>query len=597
MGQKKKVVVLDSGLDPNSNLAKKINFKGGLGIYVDSDNKTQIEYKAIDDIGHGTAVSSLIYKLCSDIEIIPIKIIYEGMISSTETMIEALEYIYQNIECDVINISAGIVSCDNIKKLYDVCKRLAEKGVIIVSAYDNGGAVSYPAAFDCVIGITGERKKKKAFDFKRILNDNADYLGVDKERNLSWINNGYKLISGNSFITPEFIYRVLEIKKRKIENFSEVVCELNNMASDTIYYNKHKVSNIEFKIKKAIVFPYNKEMHSLARYEDLLDFKIVDFYDTKYSYNVGKVISESIDNKIIKNILSLDWNSDFDTFILGHNSIISESIGIDIESYIVKKCIENNKNLFSCKDIRNKKEIRESNINLYCPHVDSIKKSEALQMHVMGCPVLGVVGTGPSQGKFTIQLGIRRELIKRGFNVGQLGTEPTAPLFGMDAVFPMGHESAVYVKGFDAIVAINQILGHIEEKEPDIIIFGSQSNTVPLHVGGSQDYPIVQHELLLGGQAEAYILCVSNDASLEYISRTISYLKGIYTSDVIAIAISPLSMVTRWSSINVKKELIDKSEVDKLANDLKERFPIPVLEMNHTNFYGEICDIIENYFS
>lgn len=597
MDQTKKVVVLDSGLDPNSSLAKRINFEGGLGLYVDSDNRTQIEYNAIDDIGHGTAVSSLIFKLCGDIEIIPIKIIYEGMISSTETMIEALEYVYQNIKCDVINISAGIVSCDNIKRMYHTCKRLADKGVIIVSAYDNGGAVSYPAAFDCVIGITGERKTKKAFTFKSIPNDNADYVGVDKERNLPWLNNTHELLSGNSFITPEFVHRILEIKTRNIEGFNEIVYELNSMASDTVYYSKHKINNIEFKINKAIVFPYNKEMHSLARYEDLLNFDIVGFYDTKYSLNVGKVISESKDNKTIKNILSLDWNSDFDTFILGHNSIIADAIGIDIETYIVKKCIENNKNLYSCKDIRNKKEIKENKINLYCPHVDSIKKSEVLQMHVMGCPVLGVVGTGPSQGKFTIQLGVRRELIKRGFNVGQLGTEPTAPLFGMDAVFPMGHESAVYVKGFEAIVAINQMLGYIEKKEPDIIIFGSQSNTVPFHVGGPKDYPIVQHELLLGCQAEAYILCVSTDASLEYISRTISYLEGLYTSDVIAIAISPISIGARWSTINVKNEIINKSERDKFSKELREKFTIPVLEMDDTNFYEKICDLIEHYFS
>lgn len=43
-----------------------------------------------------------------------------------------------------------------------------------------------------------------------------------------------------------------------------------------------------FKIKKAALFPFNKEMHSILRFEDKLDFEITDVYDTKYSLRVGK---------------------------------------------------------------------------------------------------------------------------------------------------------------------------------------------------------------------------------------------------------------------------------------------------------------------
>jgi len=292
----------------------------------------------------------------------------------------------------------------------------------------------------------------------------------------------------------------------------------------------------------------------------------------------------------------LDWNDDFDTVILGHTSLLSEAIGMDLETYIINKCIENNKNIYSCRDIRDRDDIKSSKINYNCPSVDSIPESEFRKMHVIGRPIIGVVGTGGNQGKFTIQLGLRKELIRRGYNVGQIGTEPTALLFGMDAVYPMGHESAVYVKGFKAVMAINQMLGLIEKKDPDIIIFGSQSNTVPYHVGGPQDYPVVQHELLLGCQADAYILCINDDAPIDYIQRNISYLEGIFDSRVVALVVSPLSIKTRWSTINSSLRYISDDEMSNIIKDLKKNFSIPVLSMNDKFFYENITDLVINYF-
>lgn len=69
-----KIVVLDSGLNINSSLAKEMNFNGGVEIY-EEEGKVKIRYDAIDDLGHGTSVASYIKKLYSECEIIPVKII------------------------------------------------------------------------------------------------------------------------------------------------------------------------------------------------------------------------------------------------------------------------------------------------------------------------------------------------------------------------------------------------------------------------------------------------------------------------------------------------------------------------------------------
>ncbi len=65
-----------------------------------------------------------------------------------------------------------------------------------------------------------------------------------------------------------------------------------------------------FKIKKAALFPFNKEMHSILRFEDKLDFEITDVYDTKYSLRVGKNTNKEVKSDssghIIKNIEKIE---------------------------------------------------------------------------------------------------------------------------------------------------------------------------------------------------------------------------------------------------------------------------------------------------
>ncbi len=337
----------------------------------------------------------------------------------------------------------------------------------------------------------------------------------------------------------------------------------------------------------------------MARFEETLSFSIENFYDIRYSTNIGKRIGEQINSdsaKIIRDIDTLDWEGSFDTVILGHTSVLSEAVNINYEKYIIDKCIEHHKQLFSCHDIRQYHDILKD-ISYYCPKIDEYAMTEFIKMHVIGRPILGIVGTGSSQGKFTLQLGLRQSLLKKGYKVAQLGTEPTAQLFGIDCVYPMGHESSVYTKGFGAVLKLNQMMGYLESKNPDLIIFGSQANTIPARVGGAQDYPVVQHELILGCQADAYILCISSDASINYIKRTIAYLENIYLSKVLAIVISPFSIGYRWSNISGAYKYIKQDEMDELTLKLTENFEIPAFSMKDGAVYDKLSEEVVCYFA
>ena len=111
--EKIKIIILDTGLDPLSPVARNMNFKGGLEFYLDNEGIITLN-DSVDDIGHGTAVASIIYKIVPECEIVPIKIVRNGIVNGTSVLIASLKYIYENITCDLINISAGVVCCENI---------------------------------------------------------------------------------------------------------------------------------------------------------------------------------------------------------------------------------------------------------------------------------------------------------------------------------------------------------------------------------------------------------------------------------------------------------------------------------------------------
>lgn len=596
--RKVQIVVLDTGICPESQISKKGNVKAGFGFYCDEKEEIRYCQNAIDDIGHGTAVASIIEKNAPDVEIIPIKIVEQGVNNGASIMIAALNYIYENIDCDIINISAGIVCCDEIESLKKVCERLTRKGIIIISAFDNQEVMSYPAAFECVIGIDGVIGELHLDEYICVKNSVVNYVGEIRDQKVPWLHGQKNQVSGTSFLAPLFTAKIADLLKDKKLSLEEIKVILNKNAVKTIELPEEKISKMNFEIKKAIVFPFNKEMHSLARFSDLLNFEILDFYDTKFSGNMGKGIRElqQIDSDIIiKNYDNIDWNAEFDTIILGHVGIISRTLKRDFESEIIEKCRKYKKNLFSCKDISVEKDL--AGVSYYIPKVEEPLSNLRHKCFVIGCPILGIVGTSSRQGKFTLQLKMRREFLKRGYHIGQLGTEPTSLLYGMDEVYPMGYETSVYAKGSNAVYEINQMLGRIEKKHPDLIIFGSQAHTVPYMAGSMKEYPIMQHELILGTQADAYILCVSMEDDFEYIKRTKMYLESIYESEVIAIVVSRITMEDRWSTISAKYHLENHEISQEFAKKLADIFNIPVYILDEDETALKVVDACVKYFS
>lgn len=578
-----KIAIIDSGInDTRKELtdARIIHLK---------DNKQ-------DKIGHGTAVASIIHRF------VPSAIFYDYMLFkkdmnvTTEELIFALNELFKIRKFDVIHLSGGVVQCDDLKNLYAICKKLVEAGTIIVSAFDNEGSISYPAAFDCVIGVDWYEKCPNGMKYIYVENSPINILGVGSLQKLPWVNDEYKLVAGSSFAAPYITALVAKIKESNITGLSNVLTELKKNAWKNVVYNSSKSSNSrkDFLIEKAIVYPFNKEIHSLFRNSELLSFKIKGIYEPIHFRKVGARVDELLGitqtpHMMIRSEKDIQWDSDFDTVILGHVGLISSTTDRDIIGEFIEKCILYKKHLFAFDSLTTYTEkideLRKQGCFVYFPKITKADVAENLmgKLYGISVPVVGVFGTSPKQGKFSLQLALRLYFMNLGYQVGGLGTEPSSLLFGLDEVYPMGYESSVEISGTDAITMVNCLMHNIDIKGEDIIFVGSQSHSVPFNTGNIGLYPISQHELLIGTEPDAIILCINPFDDIIYIKRTIAYLESYIQTKVLALSMFPLHRELEWAIQGANTTILGKEELDYRKTFYENETNIPCFLLGNEN--------------
>lgn len=572
------IAILDSGLEVSHSMIKCDNIKA---IHIYWDDCLQVDNNIKDTIGHGTAVYYIIKKENKEAKILIVKIFDHEYDVNTTLLINALKYINENYDCKVINLSNGVSFCDNIGELEDICKDITNNGTYIVAGFANNGSISYPAAFPCVIGVDISLRYKHIYEFEYVEGSVINIRACGITQRLPWIKNEIKRVSGTSFSCPyitSYIYQAFHTHKI-----------INNDLNDYLKKNAKFVHKFEykemydrmFKIHKAVVFPFNKEVHSIVKFSNLLNFNLIGVYDSKYLGNIGKsaemlLQQEVPKNFIIEDINLLDWTSDFDTIIIGHtrelNSITDKNYQVDL----FEKCLKYNKNIFAFDDMRSVIEkYNMGDIKVYTPMLErkNIVHNNMGKLYNIGVPILCVVGTSSKQGKYTIQLKLREAFLKKGYKVGGLGTEPSAELFGMDEVFPMGYDNTVFADGIDQIMAVNYKLHQIELKQPDIIITGSQSQTIAHDYSNLKYIALHQNNFLNAVNADGFILVCNYYDDLEYISRTIKYLNHFNNKDnIIAIAMFPVDEDLQWAYLTSDKNWVSRDEAEQKANVIKEAF-------------------------
>ncbi|MDY0278668.1 MAG: DUF1611 domain-containing protein [Acholeplasma sp.] len=597
----KKLIVIDTGV--SLSVAQKFARFNGLQIKTDIKNKYLINSNIRDNIGHGTAVLDIIASEFNQLDVTLIKIFEDDEQVDISKLFFALDYIYDNLSADVLLISLGIRGCRNLKLFKQKINQIYNKGIIIVSAFDNSGGVSYPAAFDAVIGIDVSSNILKKDDFCVVKNSIVNLIGTNRHYNIMWKDNKKLIVNGASFTAAHLVSKIISVTNEKENTNSQILSKLkqtSNYCTKNYKYNK-EVHDVNFvkKIKKAIVFPFNKEIHPLALFQNLIDFDIVDFYDVGFSANVNQKIEsfkEDETNRYIKNIKHLNWNSDFDTIILGHCDVLEKIIKRDLKGAILESAMENNKNIYMFDKpsydelkIYSKESLCYPKVNKY-----DIDKSYFGKLHVISKPIIGVFGTSSKQGKYTLQLTLRERFKKDFYKVGQIGTEPSGYLFGFDFVLPMGYNSTVSLGGAEITEIVNQQLHQIENSEPDIIIAGAQSLTIPYARNSIYQIPFNQYEFIIGLQPDIVLLCINQFDSIEYIRKTICYIETISSSKVIALVLFPYKIKEKSFNIQLVQVKSSRIEIDEIKSKMYREFKINTYCINYSeDIESMYCQIID----
>lgn len=341
-----KIIVVDSGVDHNAFpdiMCYSITEckKNGYIVWEDCQ----------DQVGHGTAICDILTKHTNAV-ITVIRIYDNNYITSENKLMLALNYIKDKINCDIVLISSGIQISQNAVKMENICDDLTNRGVIIVSAFDNNGSLSYPAVFNSVIGIDVDKSITKLSSYKMVENSPVNIIGASNNFRVSWINGKYNIVNGTSFTAAYF---ASVISNLLIEKKHDFIKYLKANALEVITYKNKDMTisdkGFTSKTEKIVVFPFSKEIQAIANFEDLLICDKIDYYDIRQSGKVGSRINSlypHINNqKVINNITEIDWNSNFDTFVCGHMDAIINVCGTKIQRQIIDNCLKYNKKLYS----------------------------------------------------------------------------------------------------------------------------------------------------------------------------------------------------------------------------------------------------------
>lgn len=629
------VCVVDSGVCQTHKRFNGLNFAKKLTI-----NNGIIENEAIDSDGHGTAVLDLVRKTVSkrgSLQLCNFHIVkvYDSIDKIMENnVIKALEYVL-NSNIKVINISLGLISAFSSNKLKNICQNLYDNGKIIVASAHNFGKVCYPAHFPFVFGVTGGIIDSLN-SFGVIDEGPIEFIGKGTFQRVAWIDNSYSFKGGTSFATPHItgiiaselqknnnltFYEIKEllfsIGKRNIRLLSENLNtksfkkDLNIVSSDKVNSILEKHFDIKKKfgwLKKISIYPYSiKEFSALERFDDLFEYDIVDIIDYPRTLLNSKTVKIK-NNEYKRKIKIDDLSQETETLILGYPDELGTEINSKFYEDLIKISIEQKWNIFSfdktlLKEIIGRNKSRNNSNHYYCPIIHEDNAYEINSLHTLGRvnkPVLAVISTSRSIGKFSTQLKIKRILQNEGYKTGWLTTEPQGILFGANYTFPYGYRSTVEINADGWPGYLYHLMKGIEEFEkPDILVTGHQGGMIPIAKNFVFNSNIHNLLFLSGIQADAFICMISPVDDIEIINRVWEVSKNLFQVPILFFVLPRIGKKMTSSKTGVPMsttvELSD-DEWQKMAEKLNTKFNVPVVDTFNNEYNQTILDSIENFF-
>lgn len=569
----------------------------------------QVWKESVEDMaGHGTSMLGIILRkqIEHDIILSLRPVICDGTIDN-EDIAAAIKFAVDK-GAAVISVSMGTDSLKKRACIEEACEFAYENGVAVVCAFSKRGDVILPWACKYVIKVMHGDAKEQPVQFKKTFFDSYMVcVNMPMYRTIDAVGVG-KMVVGHSAATAYVAGRIIHYMKKHL---CGSIRALQFFLSEYgILYDKEQVCNkvetikgrISYLDKKdninwgaAAVIPYSKEMESLVKFQEF------GSYDVRVAVDYGKkgIRKEmpQADELPIETSLERLQRYGIDTIIIGYlDKLESYSYEWSMD-YILQFALQHNYNVFSFSPIPTnmKKRFEEKCLMIQETKVydmNYLRQVNQVIPYPLFCklPVLGVFGTSSKQGKFTLQMLIRKELQKRNIQHISLLTEHQADLLGASICCPMGYggEANIQINMEAQIEVIQKSLYYLEQTtDAEMILTGGQSWLIPHDI--DRQAAIYNLAFLEAVRPDFSVVVVNPEVDcLEYIHDTINTLKSVYKTKTIAIAFSDKETVLRGKVVLRKPRGIQNMK--ETAYYLREKTGIYAACITEGDFVKNIVD-------
>lgn len=571
-----------------------------------NDNNAFVLTGNSDNVGHGTAICGII----SENDYVDITVIkaFDSTDTITEDMlISALEYVLNCEHFDILNLSFGISTVSDLNRLEKICKDITDKGTLIVSSFNNYGSISYPAAFSFVLGVDWDIECKRNSDYIFCDSKVVDVYGKGMNQKLCWSpQSDYIVNSGASFASAHICSVLIPwIQRGEVMDCNQARIMIAKTALKKVRtkcnYSSNEIPCL--KGKRISVFPYNKEIISVTNYSDMLECDLVHVYDVNVKGNINNSTLSFSHRAKYSNAYKIQKFEDiiedrdsFDTLVVGHLAELNQITKHNYTKDCIDFCLIYGKNMISFDTITEiiRQQFQKKNLKCYSMNIEQISCDSSGKLRMIGVPIVSVIGTSSKQGKFSLQLELRKKFIDQQYAVGQWATEPQGYLFGIDKVFPTGYGSNLNFFEKEVLQYVNRQLYDIERMGKDVIITGLQSYVLSDKLYNSRMYPFMQNALLSAIQPDTMVLVTNVCDSNDYILRSLNYIESLTGAKTACIVLSPRNMQPTFSPLEEKEALCSEEDMAYRISEISSLAKRKVLRIDQID---EIFDSIINELS
>ena len=335
-------------------------------------------------------------------------------------------------------------------------------------------------------------------------------------------------------------------------------------------------------------------MHSLIRFRDMLPFSIKGVVDPVGRRFVGQDSGDAI--RIPPTGIKIQSNlraalKEADTLILGYVDKLSSLKGNDILGQMVKTALECSCNIYSFLPVSGTEHAellqlaKERGLTIHYPTIPIYSFDRDRYNYtpdLVDVPLISILGTSAQQGKFTLQLILRKELQKLGYKVAQLGTEHHCSLFGIESTVPMGYGTPPDISYQDISDILDFEVKRIaHEYTPEIIITGAQSGTIPFDIIDRNHHTLSAISFLFGVKPDACILVVNSVDPQQYIQDTIDAIRILAKAPTILLAMSDREkqVNSAYGRNYVWDSPLNQKEIQKKLTSLEDTTGLPAIQI------------------